>query len=433
MNPALRMKQIALLLGDWCVLYGSLAATLALRYGAASENAAAASHFAPFSALFVLWTAVFYINSLYDPRRLKNTGVFFATLGATIAACGIISVIFFYLATSYGITPKTNLFLFLVIVSMGLSAWRGAWNAILRRRIPLVATTIAGDTPVTHELATAIADNPQLGYRLTENPDRAELIVLPPETALDAKNAAAIYAYAASGTEVMTSAAFYELVFKKLPIAELEPAWFLGHLADRRGIWDFVREPIEKILAALLAILTMPLTIPIAIAIKLTSRGPAIFKQVRTGKFGKPFTLYKFRSMVANSPDGSAEAGTGAVWKTANDPRFTALGRIIERTHLDELPQLWNIMNGDASFVGPRPERPTFVKELSAQIPYYDLRHLVKPGITGWAQLHYGYGASVEDAYQKLQYDLWYLKNRSFWTDLETVLKTIRLFVTKNS
>jgi lipopolysaccharide/colanic/teichoic acid biosynthesis glycosyltransferase len=169
----------------------------------------------------------------------------------------------------------------------------------------------------------------------------------------------------------------------------------------------------------------------IAIVIKATSHGPVIFKQVRVGEFGREFTLYKFRSMVANAADGSAEAGTGAVWKTANDPRFTRIGRILERTHLDELPQLINILKGDASFVGPRPERPRFVAELKEKIPYYELRHLVRPGIAGWAQLQYKYGASVEDAYQKLQYDLYYLKNRSLLLDASIILKTFKLFFTR--
>ena len=132
--------------------------------------------------------------------------------------------------------------------------------------------------------------------------------------------------------------------------------------------------------------------------------------------------------MIANAADGSAEAGIGAVWKTENDPRFTRVGRIIERTHVDELPQLWNILKGDASFVGPRPERPAFVMELKEKIPYYELRHLIRPGIAGWAQLQYKYGSSVEDAYKKLEYDLYYLKNRSFLLDFSIILKTVKLF-----
>ena len=187
------------------------------------------------------------------------------------------------------------------------------------------------------------------------------------------------------------------------------------------------------LLALIIIFITAPLMAVIAILIKLTSRGPVIFKQVRVGEFGREFTLYKFRSMVANAPDGSAEAKTGAVWKTENDPRFTGIGRIIERTHIDELPQLMNILKGDASFVGPRPERPPFVTGLKEKIPYYELRHLVRPGIAGWAQLQYKYGNSLEDAYKKLEYDLYYLKNRSFLLDFSILLKTFKLFFVRPS
>ena len=194
-----------------------------------------------------------------------------------------------------------------------------------------------------------------------------------------------------------------------------------------------MRSPIEKIFALVLLLTLLPLMALIWLAVKLTSKGPAIFSQTRTGFLGKPFTLYKFRSMKANAPDGSAEGATGAVWKSANDPRVTGVGRMIEWTHLDELPQLWNILKSEVSFVGPRPERPQFVRELARQIPYYELRHLVRPGIAGWAQLQYRYGASVEDAREKLQYDLYYLKHRSFFMDLSIIAKTVKLFFAKHS
>ncbi len=433
MNPSLRLKQIILVTGDVCVLYTALLATLVARYGSISQSPAAANHIEPFSVLFAFWITVFYINNLYEPRRLKNTGAFLGSLGAAIAVNALVSVIFFYLVTDYGIAPKTNLFFVLAIAATLMYGWRSAYNAVLKRHVPRTAVAVLGETPVTTEIRAAITENPQLGYRLTDDTRNAELIVVPKSATESSAAANAIYRYAASGIDVTSGAAFYELIFRKLPIAELEPAWFLGQIANRRGTYDFFRGPTEKILALALGTITLPILILIAILIKLTSRGPIIFRQTRVGKFGRPFTLYKFRSMIANAPDGSAEGDTGAVWKTANDPRMTAVGRVIERSHLDELPQLWNIVRGDASFVGPRPERPKFVEELAKKIPYYDLRHLVKPGIAGWAQLNYGYGASVEDAYEKLQYDLWYLKNRSFLLDAEIVTKTIKLFVTTNT
>jgi len=149
-----------------------------------------------------------------------------------------------------------------------------------------------------------------------------------------------------------------------------------------------------------------------------------LYHQARVGQHGRIFTVHKFRSM---RPD--AEAETGAVWAKANDDRITPVGRIMRRTRLDELPQLWNVLRGDMSFVGPRPERPEFVRQLTEQIPFYPQRHVLKPGVTGWAQVSYTYGASVEDAMEKLQYDLFYIKHLSLALDLFVILKTIQTVV----
>jgi lipopolysaccharide/colanic/teichoic acid biosynthesis glycosyltransferase len=354
---------------------------------------------------------------------MKNTGSFLRTIGAAIFVNATISVAFFYFITIYGITPKTNLFIFLAFAFAFMYLWRTFYNNALGERLPVTSVAFFRQSRVTEEIAREIAENPQLGYRIIKDIDTAELIVVPPQAAGDARATTTLYRYALAGVEVTDTASFYELVFGKLPIAELEEAWFLKNLANRHTVYDFFRIPLEMLMALIALIITLPLTILVAILIKLTSRGPVIFKQVRVGEFGKEFILYKFRSMVVN-----AEEKTGPVWKTENDPRFTGIGRIIERTHVDELPQLWNILKGDASFVGPRPERPAFVDELKNKITYYELRHLVRPGVAGWAQLQYKYGASVEDAYQKLQYDLYYLKNRSFLLDLSIILKTFKLF-----
>jgi exopolysaccharide biosynthesis polyprenyl glycosylphosphotransferase len=170
--------------------------------------------------------------------------------------------------------------------------------------------------------------------------------------------------------------------------------------------------------------LTWPLMIATAIAVRLDSPGPILFAQERVGRDGKPFTLYKFRSMSAD-----AEARTGAVWASENDPRITRAGRFLRKARLDELPQLFNVVSGDMSLVGPRPERPVFVRELTEQIPYYNQRHIVKPGLTGWAQINYPYGSSVADALQKLQYDLFYIKYQSQLFDLSILFNTIKTVV----
>jgi lipopolysaccharide/colanic/teichoic acid biosynthesis glycosyltransferase len=162
----------------------------------------------------------------------------------------------------------------------------------------------------------------------------------------------------------------------------------------------------------------------ITIIIKLETPGPAIFSQERVGIMGRRFTVYKFRSMRQN-----AESHTGPTWAQENDDRITGTGAILRKTRLDELPQVWNVLRGDMSFVGPRPERPYFVELLKSKIRYYDLRHYVKPGITGWAQVMYRYGASIEDSHRKLEYDLYYAKNTSFKLDLLILLKTIGVVI----
>jgi lipopolysaccharide/colanic/teichoic acid biosynthesis glycosyltransferase len=160
---------------------------------------------------------------------------------------------------------------------------------------------------------------------------------------------------------------------------------------------------------------------------RFASPGPTLYSQRRVGKDGVPFTIYKFRSMRAD-----AEATSGAVWSTVGDPRVTPIGRVLRRTRLDEIPQLWNVLVGDMSFVGPRPERPEFVSELSKQIPFYGQRHVVRPGLTGWAQVRHRYGASVEDAQQKLQFDLYYIKNMSIALDLFIVLETVKTVLVRS-
>ncbi|MSR73804.1 MAG: sugar transferase [Candidatus Pacebacteria bacterium] len=427
MNPALRLKQILLVLGDVATLYAALFLTLFIRYGVTWDGAETQSHFQPFSILFALWLLVFYVNGLYEIGKMKNTGAFLKNLLAATFVSATLSVAFFYFVTVYGITPKTNLFIFLVFAFVFMYLWRTFYNNALGQHLPVTTVAFFRHSPITKEITHTLLENPQLGYRVKDDIESADLIIVPPRAETGA-HTTTLYRYVLAGVEVTDTTTFYELVFGKLPIAELEEAWFLKSLANRHTLYDFFRTPVEMLMALVILAIASPIMAIVAILIKLTSRGPAIFKQVRVGEFGKEFTLYKFRSMVANAADGSAEAGTGAVWKTANDPRFTTIGRLIERTHLDELPQLINILTGEASFVGPRPERPTFVEELKTKIPYYELRHLVRPGITGSAQLQYKYGASVEDAYQKLQYDLYYLKNRSFLLDLSIVLKTLKLF-----
>jgi exopolysaccharide biosynthesis polyprenyl glycosylphosphotransferase len=169
-------------------------------------------------------------------------------------------------------------------------------------------------------------------------------------------------------------------------------------------------------------LLVLPLLPLMALAVRLTSPGPVLYRQKRVGRYGVLFDCYKFRTMRAD-----AEAEAGPTWAGDDDPRITPVGRVLRRTRLDEIPQLWNVLRGDMGFVGPRPERPEFVEWLSREVPYYHLRHIIRPGLTGWAQVRYQYGASLEESKEKLRYDLYYIKNISLSLDLLIVLHTIKI------
>ncbi len=220
-------------------------------------------------------------------------------------------------------------------------------------------------------------------------------------------------------------ASVYEEYVGKIAIENLRPSWFIFSDGFRRSVWlPVVKRSLDVVLATVGLLLAAPLMVVTALVIRATSDGPALYFQERVGQHGRVFTVHKFRSMVVN-----AEAGTGAVWAREDDPRITGLGRWLRRTRLDELPQLWNILLGDMSFVGPRPERPEFVRQLARDITYYGQRHAVRPGLTGWAQVRYTYGASVEDALMKLQYDLFYIKNMSLALDLFIIFSTLKIVV----
>ena len=188
--------------------------------------------------------------------------------------------------------------------------------------------------------------------------------------------------------------------------------------------YDVLKRASDILFALLVSILTLPLLLIAALLVRLTSLGSAFYRQVRTGMHGRPFTIYKLRTMV-----NDAEAG-GAQWAEKNDTRITPLGKFLRATRIDELPQLWNVLRGDMSLVGPRPERPEFVEQLEKEIPFYRARFAVRPGITGWAQVKHRYVNSVEDTKTKLEYDLFYIKNRSLWLDLVILGKTAKTVVT---
>ena len=297
MQPATRVKQIILAIGDVLILYISLALTLIIRYQQMPSAEIINLHLRPFTILFFFWILVFYIVGLYELRRLKNNLDFFKNFGTALVISAIISVIFFYLITNYGITPKTNLLIFIVVVLILEYIWRSAYNNFIGQQLPQTKVLLVGKSETTKQLLNLIKQNPQYGY----NPDvcneieeivsvvpgrRIEMIAIEPELKQNPRVAAIVYKYLTAGVEVLDTATLYENILGKVPVAELEEYWFLETILHRRRLYDFFRLPLEIILAFALAVVLSPLLILIALLIKLTSAGPILIKQKRTGELG---------------------------------------------------------------------------------------------------------------------------------------------------
>jgi len=231
------------------------------------------------------------------------------------------------------------------------------------------------------------------------------------------------------GVPILDLADFYEQFLLRVPVSQLKDQWFAlsqGFSLLNRDIEWKIKRLIDIVISAIGLVVLFPVIVLVGVLIKLTSQGPVFYNQTRCGHHGDSFRLHKFRTMVVDAEKH------GAQWAQPEDPRITPLGRFLRQARLDELPQMWNVLRGEMSFIGPRPERPDFIEELKREIPYYTLRHLVKPGITGWAQILYPYGASVEDAKNKLEFDLYYIKNYSLALDLYILLSTIRVVLSRS-
>lgn len=435
------MKKLLLFLADLLVLYASLALTLFLRYGQEFQNKYDI-HIYPFLLIFALWLLVFYIANLYETRSLRNSVFFYSTLFQAIATAAGISVLFFYSIPFYGITPKTNLVIFVGIFTGLEFVLRYSLNKLFEKglRKPVL---IVGANAQALELARFIKDNPQLGYELAYvadlNPNTiSELnnvikdrnintVVLSPEAYKTTEVIDLFYKSLDKKINFYNLSSLYEQLTGKVLLGAIDQIWFLENISEgKKRAYEFLKRVSDIILGFLFGTVSLVFYPFIVIAMQIDSPGPIFYKQTRIGRIGKPFQLIKFRNMIPN-----AEAETGAVWASDNDPRITRVGNFLRKTRLDEIPQLWTVVKGEISLVGPRAERPEFHDTLKKGIPFYEERYLIKPGLTGWAQINYRYGSSVKDAAEKLKYDLYYIKNRSIILDVGIILKTIRIMLQK--
>ena len=425
-------KKITILLGDILILYGALILTLIFRYGPNYFGESFYAHLKPFSLIFVIWVVTFYLADLYKEKRLRINLATVQVFILTIIINIVISVILFYLFPSFfKLTPKTNLAIFSLIFGILDLGWRIILVKIYISRGLKDRLLIIGDSPIIDEVINYLKNNPQIGYDVTAKNginhiiarDKINTIIIQAHLKKDPEIIKIIYQLLSSKIAVMDFATFYEMIFQKVPLEELEESWFIEKITTRRHLYDAIKKIIDIGLSLFLLIILLPLILIIAILTKLSARqGPVIYKQERVGAKNKFFTLYKF---------GTMRVDQGPLWTLKNDKRLTLLGRFLRYTHLDEIPQLYNILKGDISFIGPRAERRELA-ELYKQLPYYEIRHIIKPGLTGWAQLNYKPSASLEEAREKLQYDIYYIKNRSLILDVLILIKTIRLLFISN-
>lgn len=434
MNLTSKKESTLFAAGDVIVLYVSLWAMLMVRYLSLSPYEAWKVHLIPFSLLFIFWFGVFFTFGLYEKQILiKKSKILPAILQAQIVN-SIIAVLFFYFAPITQITPKTNLFIYLIISVVLLGVWRSIGTGILsKKQIPICLVAQGEDAQflkkdlslnllgfeVTYffnlgdmhggidELINHIYKN-QIKYVILDTKDDAIIPYLPK-----------FYNLMFSGVQFFEVSDMYEVLYGRVPLQLVRHGWFLENVKSKPHLlYDFFKRMTDVFIAFVLFIGSLIVYPFIFFAIKFEDRGPMLYRDIRIGKDNKIITVLKFRSMTV-----------GVV------PEFgkkieTKVGKFIRKTRIDELPQLINVLKGDLSLVGPRPEQPKMVEEYGHKVPFYNVRHLIKPGLSGWAQIYHDnhphHGVDVEATKEKLSYDLYYIKNRSFILDLIIGIKTIK-------
>lgn len=409
----------------------------------------------------VLWRAVLIASvlqvclhyaDLYELRTLADRRDLFIRLLRALGAASVILALLYYWIPSLVIGRGVFVIASLFIVGL-VVGWRVAFEWLSLKLAPAERLLIVGTNSAAVDLARELFERRQeLGVELVgfvdTDPSRVGMSLINPGvlgtvgeipaivrerrvdrvvvSLADARGKLSmdqlLHMKLNDGVRFDHLASVYEDYTGKIAVENLRPSWVIFSQGFRKSrSLAAVKRTFDLVLAATGLLLLAPVMLLVAVAMKLMSPGPVFYHQQRVGKDGRAFTIHKFRSMRTD-----AETHTGAVWSHAGDPRVTPIGRFLRRTRLDEVPQLWNVVKGDMSVVGPRPERPEFVTDLTKRIPFYGQRHVVRPGLTGWAQVRHDYGSTVDDALQKLQYELFYIKHLSIAFDLFIVLATIK-------
>ena len=445
------LKKAFLLIIDSFVLFLSLYISLNLRYFTNPENIMWDKHVKLFIPIFLIWLLVFYINSLYDFRKFINQGKLITNINRSILLSFLVSIVFLYLIPNGELSPKTNLIIFSIVFYVFFLIWRLAFTILNHKYLPSTNIGIIGYNEIIRQSIKLIRDNTQLGYNIkflvsernhvmievaehynlnliddVNQLSRAvkdykiNILVLEKNINEMKELQKTLFNLLPTGVNYYTLSKFYEQISGQIPLDILSKGWFLENLnlANKKA-FERVKRMYDVFFASVFLLIASPFCLIIALMVKISGKGPIIFKQTRVGQNSKKFKFYKFRTMKTEGNNFSPT--------TENDSRITKIGDFLRKSRLDEIPQLFNVLKGDMSFVGPRPERPELIKDLASNIPFYNVRHLVKPGITGWDQISGEYHSpSIKDTYKKLQYDLYYLKNRSISLDISIILKTIK-------
>jgi len=431
-----------LLIGDAFFFIISLWLALFFRYGESPSKGAFFDHLAPFSLLFVVWILVFFIIGLYDRQSviLKSKLPSYLLQGQVVNS--IIAVIFFYFIPWFGISPKITLFVYLIISLLLIIWWRVYGYFIFVPKIREKAILI-GEGQEINELRQEIENNQRYNINIIstinlESPTRENVTKHIESSkvsvvAIDFHNDKVIrilpnlYNLIFSHIRFIDIDKLYEEIFDRVPLSLIKHNWFLQNISTSpKIIYDVLKRFMDIVVALILGIISLLIYPFVALAIKLEDRGPIFITQARIGKNNYPIKIRKFRSMTVTAQDTDGASSERSV---------TRVGTFIRKVRIDELPQLWNVVSGDLSLIGPRPELPKFVEIYDREIPFYGVRHLIKPGLSGWAQLYHQtppkFEASNEDTKMKLSYDLFYIKNRSFLLDLNIALKTIKEIISR--
>jgi sugar transferase (PEP-CTERM system associated) len=396
-------------------------------------------------AITVLVVLCSYYFDLYAPRLLTSRGEIWFRLLLVLGTSSFMLAVIGYYFPNLMLGRHADVF-GLIILTIGLLLWRGGYAWVLRQSYFSERIYVLGSGERAQRVVDAVRSRRDLGMEVVgwagalgnEGPDRDSLAtairsLIGKQRAVDRVIVALtdrrntlpvreLLNLRLTAIKVEDASSLLEKMSGKIEVENLHPSTLIYSDGFRLGTgFLLVRRLVSFMVAAALLVACSPFLPLIALLVKLTSPGPVFFGQKRVGRNGELFTLYKFRSMRQD-----AEANSGAVWAGKNDPRVTGVGKFLRKSRLDELPQLWNVLVGDMGFVGPRPERPEFVAWLNDKIPYYNLRHIIRPGLTGWAQVRYSYGASLAETQEKLQYDLYYIKHMSVSLDLLIIFETFK-------